>query len=148
MTQVAIQVSDRASADTLVELLASFELDFVEQISIDEMNGSPVGTTEQFTITADDDTEFLEIPRFHVSPERPQMQKEEAAFEQMLPTLLANYLGEYVAIYQQQLVDHDEDEIALVERVHATYPNAVILVKQVSDVPEQPIVIRSPRFVG
>ncbi len=148
MTQVAIQVSDRASADTLVELLASFELDFVEQISIDEMNGSPVETTEQFTITADDDTEFLEIPRFYVSPERPQMQKEEAAFEKMLPTLLPNYLGEYVAIYQQQLVDHDEDEIALVERVHATYPNAVILVKQVSNVPEQPIVFRSPRFVG
>ena len=41
-----------------------------------------------------------------------QMAHEETAFQNMLPELLANYEGKYVALYQGKLIDHDQDELA------------------------------------
>ncbi len=44
-----------------------------------------------------------------------------AAFETMHPRLLAQYEGQYVALYDGQLVDHDSDENALLDRIFARY---------------------------
>lgn len=128
MTQLAIQVSDVQKAALLVELLSS--LDFVEEIMInDEDSGF--------------DQSYL-MP--HTSSERMQMLKEEAAFDAMRSELLNQYREEFVAIYQQQVIDHDPDELALVERICESYPDETVLIRQVLETPEPPLVFRSPRF--
>lgn len=130
MTQVAIQVSDRKSADTLVELLSSFNLDFVEQILINDTPTDNPETHEPF-----------------LGPEYQQMLDEEAAFRRLLPSLIRHYANMFVAIHQQQLVDYDVDEAALLERIDIKYPNQVVLLRQVSDSPDLMLHFRSPRMV-
>ncbi len=130
MTEFSVRMADSDQAALLIKLISSMES--VEEITVTEES---------------DDIELSESTQFHIDPERQQMLKEEAAFKKMLPDLLPNYLDEYVAVYRQQLVDHDQDMVTLVDRVHAKYPNAVIMVKQVSTTPEQPLYFRSPRLV-
>lgn len=130
MTQVAIQVSNRASADTLVQLLSALDLDFVEQISIDEINGNRIEPFEPY-----------------IGPEYPQMVAEEAVFDRLLPVLQKQYLHQFVAIYGQQVVDHDLDELTLLERIDANYPDQVVLIRQVRTEPEPILFFRSPRLV-
>lgn len=131
MTQVAIQVSNRASADTLVELLSALDLDFVEQIAIDEVNGSKIEPFEPY-----------------IGPEYQQMVVEEAAFDRLLPALQQQYMNHFVAIHGQQVVDHDSDELDLLERIDTNYPDQVVLIRQVREVPEPILAFRSPRFVS
>ena len=128
MTQLAIQVSDAQKAALLVELLSS--LDFVDAVTIEnESNG-----IEQI------------YPMPHYSPQYAEMLQEEAAFDAMLPELLHHYHNEFVAMYQQQVVDHDHNEIALANRIRDDYPDAVVLIRPVLEHPEPPLVFRSPRF--
>lgn len=87
------------------------------------------------------------FPPFHVSDERPKMQEEEAAYEALHPTLLTQYRNQYVAIHQGVVVDHAPDEIELVERVHARYPDQVVLIRKVGLLPLELLQIRSPRWV-
>jgi hypothetical protein len=129
MTQLAVQVSDAQKAALLIELLSA--LDFVDGVTItNESNG----VEEAY-------------PRPYCSPQRAQMLQEEAAFDAMLPELLRHYPNEFVAVVQQQVVDHDHDEVALAKRVHERYPDPVILIRPVLDQPEPPLIFRSPRFI-
>ncbi len=75
------------------------------------------------------------------------MAQEVAAYQSMLAELVTQYDGAYVAIYQGQLVDHDADELALLRRLDAHYPDEIVLMKQVRAEPLPELRIRSPRFV-
>lgn len=75
------------------------------------------------------------------------MSQEEEAYQSMLTELVSQYDGAYVAIYQGQLVDHDADELALLRRLDAQYPDEIVLMKQVRSEPLPELRIRSPRFV-
>lgn len=88
---------------------------------------------------------FLSIA--HIHPKREQMEQEQAAFQRMLPELLASHAQEYVAIHHGQLVDHDKEQIALVTRVDAAYPQEVVLIKQVKGEPDKVLHMRSPRLL-
>ena len=77
-----------------------------------------------------------------------QMAEEEIAYQTMREDLLAKHAGEYVAIYRGQLIDHDQDEIALLRRLDAKYPNEVVLMRQVTAESEPILHFRSPRFVN
>ncbi len=79
--------------------------------------------------------------------EEAAMAQEELAYRAMHAELMARYAGEYVAIYQEQLVDRDRDELALLRRLDAQYPNEVVLMKQVRPLPEPELCFRSPRLV-
>lgn len=79
--------------------------------------------------------------------EEEQMALETAAYEKMHADLMARYAGEYVAIYQGQLVDHDADELALLKRIDAKYPHEIVLLKQVRPLPEPELRSRSPRLL-
>ena len=72
----------------------------------------------------------------------------EAAFEAMLTALLAQYAGEFVAIHQQQVVDHDPDELTLFDRICRDYPDEVVLIRPVLATSEPPLNFRSPRRIG
>jgi len=128
MTQLAVQVSNAQKAALLIELLSA--IDFVEDVTImSDSNGSEAAYS-----------------RPYYSLQHAQMLQEEAAFDTMLPELRHRYPNEFVAMTQQQVVDHDQDEVALANRVHVRYPDALILIRPVLEQPEPPLVFRSPRF--
>ena len=81
-----------------------------------------------------------------VNENREAMLREVEAFKVMYPRLVEQYLGQYVAIYQGQVVDHDQDPIALLRRVKKQYPNQVVLRRKVEKRPEPVLHFRSPRF--
>jgi hypothetical protein len=73
--------------------------------------------------------------------------KEETAFKRLHPMLRKKYLGQYVAIYQGELIDHDPDQVALFLRIKEIYPDEFIWIAPVGEEPEETYVLRSPRFV-
>lgn len=56
----------------------------------------------------------------------------------------AKYEGEYVAVHNHQLVDHDIDQIVLTRRVRERYGNTAVLIMPAEGPRE--IVSRSPRI--
>jgi hypothetical protein len=82
------------------------------------------------------------------SAESERMDQETLAYRQMHLQLWAHYAGQYVAIYQGELVDHDADELALLHRVEANYGDEVVLLKQVRPLPEPELRFRSPHLIG
>lgn len=61
-----------------------------------------------------------------------QFEREVAAYDAMWTELLKTHKGKWVAIYQGQLVDEDDEEHALRERVRARFgPEALVYVQQV-----------------
>lgn len=69
--------------------------------------------------------------------------KEYHAFLQMLPDLLTTHPGKYVAIHEGQVVDSDNDDIALVRRVQARVGYVPIHVGLVT---EQAPIVRIPHY--
>ncbi len=74
------------------------------------------------------------------------MEQERAAFLAMHPTLLKNYPGQYVAMYEGKLVDTAPNLSELYQRIHQTYPNVFVLMRRVESEPERIYHIRSPRL--
>jgi hypothetical protein len=73
--------------------------------------------------------------------------REEAAYIKMHPTLREKHFGEYVAIYQGQLVDYDTDGAALSRRMHRKFPNTFVWMSKVTEEPIQTIHVPSFRFL-
>ena len=63
--------------------------------------------------------------------------REEAAFKRLHPMLRENYLGQYVAVYQGELIDHDADQVALYLRVKKEHPGEFIWIAPVGEGPEE-----------
>jgi predicted transcriptional regulator len=78
--------------------------------------------------------------------ERDKIKTEAEAFRQMHAELAKQYLGQYVAIHNGQLVDHDVDFQKLHQRVPQTYGRQAILLRRVTTDPERVLVMRSPRL--
>jgi len=83
---------------------------------------------------------------FPVDPNRAGMNQNVEAFHALHPTLVETYLGQFVAIHEGQLVDHDSDPISLLQRVRARYPNRVVLRRKVESVPERELRINHPQI--
>ena len=77
---------------------------------------------------------------------REKIRAEQEAFQRMHAELVEQYPGEYVAVHQGQVVDHDPDLRTLHLRVYARYGKTPVLLKRVTEEPERDLVIRSPRI--
>jgi hypothetical protein len=75
-----------------------------------------------------------------------KIQAESRAFDAMKADLLLKYPGEYVAVHNGQVIDHDPDLRTLHLRVYEKYGRTPVLLKQVLAGPERELVIRSPRL--
>lgn len=76
------------------------------------------------------------------------MEIEMAAYEAMHSNLVKQYLGEFVAITDGQLVDHDEEPNILMRRLRNSYPKTkVIHVTKVRPTIQRTIVVRSPKII-
>lgn len=83
---------------------------------------------------------------FPVDTNRSIMEQNLAAYKSMHGELVERYLGQYVAICDEQLVDHDPDPVALLQRVRDRYPDQVILRHKVERMPERDLHIRHPQI--
>lgn len=75
------------------------------------------------------------------------MSREEAAYQAMYEDLYTQYAGQYVAIYQGELVDHDEDGSQLYQRIRQQYPGQFVLITPVESTAEEKYQILSPRLI-
>ena len=73
--------------------------------------------------------------------------REEQAFQSMHPTLIEKYAGQYVAVHNGQLVDHDIDQIALYRRCRQAYTDRFVLIAQIQRSVEETYIFRSPRML-
>lgn len=73
-----------------------------------------------------------------------KLDAEIAAYERLHPDLRQKYLGQWVAVHEQRLVDHDSDRATLYKRVRATYGRTAVLIRQVTELPDNEIWIRTP----
>ena len=89
----------------------------------------------------------LRIPSQRFSRESAAIRKEEAAYRAIHSKLFEKYAGLYVAIYNGELVDFDENESDLYRRIDNRYPDDVVLMKKVEKSPEKVYHFRSPRFI-
>ena len=69
--------------------------------------------------------------------DREKMHKEAEAFWAMQADLLIRYPGEYVAVHQGQVVDHDPDVVRLEQRVAERWGDSAILIAPVTDEPRR-----------
>ncbi|MCB0092737.1 MAG: hypothetical protein KDE54_32845 [Caldilineaceae bacterium] len=92
------------------------------------------------------DTIASHFPTHPAHPDRAAMHKEIAAYKQMHADLVQKYLGEYVAIHQGELVDHDTDLVDLHKRITSNYPGKVILSRRVQKEADPVLHMRSPRL--
>jgi|GEM_PF-342180 len=83
---------------------------------------------------------------FPMDSNRAIMEKNVEAYKAMHPNLLGSYLGQYVAVCDRELVDHDSDPVELLTRVRQNYPGQVVLRRKVKQTPKRELRIRHPRF--
>ncbi len=72
-----------------------------------------------------------------------KLSQEIVAYEKMHPELWQKFAGQWVAIHNEELVDHDIDDVALHRRVRAQYGQTVVLIRQVRETPIEEIWIRT-----
>lgn len=73
-----------------------------------------------------------------------KIDREIAAYEDMHAQLVRDHLGEWVAVHDQQLVDHDSDRIALYRRIRARYGRTAVLIRQVTAEQVEEVWLRTP----
>jgi len=76
--------------------------------------------------------------------QRAKLDKEISAYEAMHAELRLKYLGQWVAMHDQELVDHDPDGSALYQRIRAKYGKTSVLIRQVMQQPIEEVWIRTP----
>jgi hypothetical protein len=75
------------------------------------------------------------------------LEREQAAYERLHESLLTTHEGQFVAIHSGELVDVDPDQMVLVRRIMAVYPDQVVHIRQVRRDPEPELHFRSPRII-
>jgi len=75
-----------------------------------------------------------------------KIDREMEAYRTMHAELKRRFLGQYVAIHNGELVDHDADRHALSRRVRREYGSVAVLITPVEEKPEREFLMLSPRF--
>lgn len=75
-----------------------------------------------------------------------KIDQEMEAYRAMHAELKRRFLGQYVAVHDGKLVDHDTDRGALSRRVRQEYGNVAVLITPVEEEPEREFTILSPRL--
>lgn len=75
-----------------------------------------------------------------------KMRAESTAFVELHPELVTKYLGDYVAIHNSEVVDHDADARTLHLRIRKQFGRTPVLLRQVTkEAEQQDLIFRSPK---
>ena len=86
------------------------------------------------------------FPTLDINQNRTVIQDEVAAFEAMHAQLWQKYPHQFVAIYQGTVIDHDADEMALIQRIDHKYPEETVLIRRGLPRLSKILSFRSPHF--
>lgn len=75
------------------------------------------------------------------------MWREEMAYRALYTDLYAEYANQYVAIYEEKLVDNDSEQLKLYLRTRQKYGDKFVLITKVEEVAEPVYTFRSPRVL-
>ncbi len=84
------------------------------------------------------------VSRYMREQQRRKIDREIAAYEAMHAKLRQEYLGQWIAVHDQELVDHDADVSALYRRVRARYGRTSVLIRKVTEQPVAEVWLRTP----
>jgi hypothetical protein len=73
--------------------------------------------------------------------------REIQAFHRLHPQLVKQFAGEYVAVFEEEMVDHDADMATLLQRIEQRFPNEFVLIRPVRNEPEIVYQHRAVRWV-
>ena len=95
--------------------------------------------------TAPEEVVAIALRRYLRQVQEQKIQQEAEAFRAMHTELAERYLGQVVAIHEGQVVDHDEDFVALHRRIRGRFGRAAVLLRRVGPEAERTLIFRSPR---
>lgn len=75
------------------------------------------------------------------------LEREMQTYIGMHAALTEKYLGQHVAVLDEQLIDVDPEYDALYERIDAQYPDQFVWLTKVEVEPIPTLIFRSPRFM-
>jgi hypothetical protein len=79
----------------------------------------------------------------NLNEEERQIEREQRSYEAQHATIFASYAGQYIVMHDGQLVDHDQDRVALIQRVRARFGDEPVLITPVLPDARQHILSRS-----
>lgn len=80
--------------------------------------------------------------------EQQEMAREIEAYAAQHAQILEKYRGEYIAMYQGEIVDHDKGITELFERIDQRFPDETVLLKEVKEQIDEVINIPSFRILS
>jgi len=133
-----------ATRAEVLRLIQEALLEHVKHTEIVYVDVSPIAAPP---IPADHSAGSLtDEPPPEQDEEQEKMQQEVAAYHELHQDLWQNFPGQYVAVYQGQVVDHDGEQLALYLRIRQRYPGKVVLIRQVRPEVEKSWTMRTPKF--
>ncbi|MFN8490633.1 MAG: DUF5678 domain-containing protein [Caldilineaceae bacterium] len=76
-----------------------------------------------------------------------KIEQEQKFYEMQHPILLKTYKGQYIAMHEGKVIDHDADRIALRRRIRSAFGRTAILITPVLEESIQTIWVLSPRLL-
>jgi hypothetical protein len=73
--------------------------------------------------------------------------REIQAFHRLHPQLVKQFAGEYVAVFEEEMVDHDAAMATLLQRIEQRFPDEFVLIRPVRNEPEIVYQHRAVRWV-
>ena len=74
--------------------------------------------------------------------ERRKIEQESTAYRRQHAQITSQYLGEYIAMREGQIVDHDPDFATLRQRIRQQYRHTPVMITLVEAQPERPLTRR------
>lgn len=84
------------------------------------------------------------VERYLHTRQQEKLDQEIAAYEELHGQLLKTYPGQWVAIHNQGVVDHDQDGSMLYQRMRSVYGRTSVLIRQIKAYPVDEIWVRTP----
>ncbi len=120
--------------------MAEYQVSVSEQVFVEL---KPIAEREDKKI---DELVNEALSRYLWEAKERKIDHEMEAYRAMHAELKQRFLGEYVAIHDGELVDHDADRRALSRRVRQKYGGAAVLITPVEEKSEREFLMLSPRF--
>lgn len=144
MIEITITLNDVTKRRDLLDLVAT--LPYIEAVQMREEDLA-AHSTSALPLPANGKSILSEHSTAEKAPPADPLDREVAFFEEQHDHLVEKFLGQYIAMYQGQVIGHHTDLESLITNVYKTHTNTPILFRQVRETLPPTLFFRSPRMV-
>jgi hypothetical protein len=144
MIEITITLNDVTKRRELLDLVAN--LPYVEAVQVREEDPAAYNTT-MLPFPANGKRTLSEQRPAEKTPQADPLDREVAFFEEQHEQLVAHFLGQYIAMYQGQVIGHHPDLAVLIADTQQTHPDTPVLFRQVQATLPPTLFFRSPRLL-